>query len=43
MRWAKHITRMARKISAFTVLVGKPERKRHLKDLDVDERIRTVR
>jgi hypothetical protein len=25
MRWAEHIARMAEKINAFTVLVGKPE------------------
>jgi hypothetical protein len=37
MIWAEHVARVER--SAYRVLVGKPEGKNHLEDLDVNGRI----
>jgi hypothetical protein len=38
MRWALHTARMGEMRIVCTILVGKLERKRHLKDLGVDNR-----
>jgi hypothetical protein len=35
MRWAGHVAQMGEKRNAYRILVGKPERKRPLGDLDV--------
>jgi predicted transcriptional regulator of viral defense system len=37
MRWAGHVARIGRGV--YRVLVGKPDRRDHLEDPDVDERI----
>jgi hypothetical protein len=39
MGWAGHVARMGEKRNAYRILVGKPERKRQLENLDVDGRI----
>ena len=39
MRWAGHVARMGKDRGVHRVLVGKPERKRHWGDQDVDGRI----
>jgi hypothetical protein len=39
MRWAGHVARIWERRGAYRVLVGKPEGKDHLGDLDVDGRI----
>jgi len=38
MRWEGHVARMGERRSLYRVLVGKPEGKRHLKDLGIDGR-----
>ena len=38
MRWARHVARMGDRRSAFRDLMGRPERKSHVVDLDVDGR-----
>jgi hypothetical protein len=41
MRWAGHVARMGAGGggNAYNILVGKPEVKNHLEDLDVDENL----
>ena len=39
MRWAGHVARMGDSRVVYRVLVGKPERKNHLRDPFVDGRI----
>ena len=39
MRWAGHAARMRERRGVYRVLVGKPEGKRRLGDLDIDGRI----
>jgi hypothetical protein len=39
MRWAGYVARMGEKRNAYRILVGKPEGKRQLEDLDIDGRI----
>jgi hypothetical protein len=39
MRWARHVASVEDSRCAYRVLVGKPEGKRNLEDLDVDTRI----
>jgi hypothetical protein len=39
MRWAGHVARMGKKRNAYSILVGKPEGKRPLGNLDVRGRI----
>ena len=39
MRWAGYVARMGERRRVYTVLVGKPEGKRTLEDVDVDGRI----
>jgi hypothetical protein len=39
MRWVGHVARTGEWKDAYRVLVGKPERRRALGDLDVDGRI----
>jgi hypothetical protein len=36
MRWAGHLARMGRGEECIRILVGKPERKNHWEDQDVD-------
>jgi hypothetical protein len=36
MRWAGHVAHVGENWNAYRALVGKPEGKRHLEDLDVD-------
>jgi len=36
MRWAGHVARMSEERGVYRVLVGKPEGRRPLRDLDVD-------
>jgi hypothetical protein len=43
MRWAVHVTRMGEERKVHKILVGKPERKNHSEDRDVDGRIRSER
>jgi hypothetical protein len=38
MRWVGHVARTEKR-GVYRVLVGKPEGKRHLEDLDIDRRI----
>jgi hypothetical protein len=38
MRWAGHVARTGKR-GVYRVLVGKPERKRHLEDLGIDRKI----
>jgi hypothetical protein len=39
MRWVGHVARMVQMINAYRILIGKPERKRPLECLGVDQRI----
>jgi hypothetical protein len=39
MKWARHVARVGEKRNAYTVSVGKLERKNHLEDLGLDGRI----
>jgi hypothetical protein len=39
MKWAGHVARISELRSAYSILVGKPEVKYHLKDLSICERI----
>jgi hypothetical protein len=36
MRWVGHVARMGNRRGAYRILVGKPEGKNHLEDLDVN-------
>jgi len=38
-RWAEHVTHVDEKINAYCDLMGKPDGKSHLEDLDIDGRI----
>jgi hypothetical protein len=39
MRWAGHVAPVGDRRGVYRVLVERPEGKRHLKDLGIDERI----
>jgi len=39
MRWVRYILRMGKKRKAYSVLVGKPETKKHVKVFGTDWRI----
>jgi hypothetical protein len=39
MVWARHMAQMGEMINEYRILLGKPEGKRPLQDLGVDERI----
>jgi hypothetical protein len=39
MRWAGHVARMGEKRNAYRILVGKPEGKETIRDLDIGRRI----
>jgi len=39
VRWVGHVGRMGDVTNAYSILVGKPERKNHLKGISVDESI----
>ena len=39
MRWEGHVARMGDRRSAYRVLVGEPEGRDHLEDLDLNGRI----
>jgi hypothetical protein len=38
MRWARHVARMGEVRGAYSILVGRPEGRRHWEDLGVDGR-----
>jgi hypothetical protein len=39
LKWARHIACMEEMGNAYSILVGKPEGKRHLQDLGIDGRV----
>jgi len=39
LRWAGHVVNMEEMRNIYKILIGKPEGKNHLEDLDIDGRI----